>query len=164
MATKDDNQFPGDPTFLGKKAEALSTLIEKQFHPIFKEAGIVIPVKSCSVLQFLAQQKSASAADIARSLDQSHQLIIQKIPGLIKLKLINCRDDPQDRRRKEYRLNAKGRRQVELLNAVTSNLGDAYQDLFNELGIDVFDAISKTIVSLTQVDLQTRLNRTRDHK
>ena len=54
-----------DPVFLGRTVERLSTLIETQSEVIFKEHGVIIPVKSCSLMIQLARLEHATAADLA---------------------------------------------------------------------------------------------------
>ena len=50
-----------DITFLGRLSEALSDRIEEQTRPLFDEAGIIVPVRSCSLLTALgARARSAS--------------------------------------------------------------------------------------------------------
>ena len=41
-----------DITYLGRLSEALSMRIEEQTRPLFDEAGITVPVRSCSCLLY----------------------------------------------------------------------------------------------------------------
>ena len=147
-------EFEG--AFLGKKTEELSTLIEQQVQPVFDELGIVIPVKSASLIRSLVGLESASAADLARAMDCSHQLVIQKLPALTKRKLVTCRNDSNDKRRKVYRLSAIGKKQVELLEECLAGFEALYAQLFKETGCDLFVVLEKTIAALQKEDLQSR--------
>ena len=128
---------------LGKRAEDLSNLIEQQTQPIFDSLGIIVPIKSCSTLLCLQKIEQASLADIARSLEQSHQLVKQKLPKLIKLGLIKQRPDKDDRRRTLYSLTTKGKLQT---NKIQTYL----------IGIDVFEAIDLAIKSMQEKTLWVR--------
>ena len=126
-----------DSIFLGRAAEALSTLIAKQVEAVFNRVGIVVPVKSCSLLSTLAAREPASAADLAKSLDQSHQLVLQKVPALINLKLIRRKPDATDRRRKVYCLTARGRRQLDRLRRFSPAITSVYAELNAEIAVDL---------------------------
>ena len=104
-----------DRTFLGRLSEQLSELIEQQSAEVFKRAGIVIPVKSSSLMEAIATLGPVSVAGLVRALDRSHQLIQQKMPKLIALGLVNRRPDPDDQRVILIELTDRGREQLALL-------------------------------------------------
>ena len=97
-----------DVAFLGRTVERLSVLIAEQSKAVFDDRGIVIPVRSCSLMTVLAKLGAASASDLARELGHSHQLVMQKIPKLISLGLIRDRIDDEDARRRLFQLTDKG--------------------------------------------------------
>ena len=92
-------------SFIGKQADDLSILIREQIKPIYESLGIVVPVKSCSIIHYLNQFDELSITELARHLKQSHQLVKQKIPKLQTLGLIEKRDDSHDKRRSTYHLH-----------------------------------------------------------
>jgi DNA-binding MarR family transcriptional regulator len=143
--------------FLGKSADALNVLIAQQTEILFQHAGIIIPVKSCSLLSTLATLEPASAADLAQALEQSHQLVLQKIPALIQLKLIRRKNDPADARRKLISLTASGRRQLRLLQNLSPKIKDIYAKLYLELGVNLQTVLSRTVHSLLLRPLIERL-------
>ena len=93
-------------TFLGRLSEQLSELIEQQSAEVFKRAGIIIPVKSSSLMGAIGTLGPISVADLVRALDRSHQLIQQKMPKLLALGLVSRRPDPADQRVARRRGNA----------------------------------------------------------
>ena len=101
-----------DAVFLGRAVERLSILIAEQSQTVFDTMGIVIPVRSCSLMTVLATLGTASASDLARELGHSHQLVMQKIPKLSRLGLIEHHSDDDDARRMIYRLTDEGTRQL----------------------------------------------------
>lgn len=144
-----------DISFLGRLAEALSTRIEEQTRDLFADAGIVIPVKSCSLLTALRQAGEASAAELARKLGQSHQLVVQKFPALLRLDLITQHADPADARRKIFRLTEAGLAQMALLDAYTAGISAVYARLFEETG-DTHAVLLKTLKALEDRPLRER--------
>jgi DNA-binding MarR family transcriptional regulator len=144
-----------DIAFLGRLAEALSTRIEEQTRELFDDAGIVIPVRSCSLLTALRQAGQASAAELARTLGQSHQLVVQKCPALLRLGLITQHPDPADARRKLFRLTNEGAAQMALLDRYTAGISAVYERLFEETG-NTHAVLLKTLKALDAHPLRER--------
>ena len=149
--------FDVQPLFLGRQAEELSNLIEAQIQPIFEEIGIRIPIRSCSVATALKHLGTASAADIANHLGQSHQLVIQKLPALVRLAYLDEQADPHDRRRKLLKLTHSGKRQVLLLEKHAVAIERAYEDLNSELGVNLYHALVTAVEALHNKPLSKRI-------
>lgn len=145
-----------DRTFLGRLSEQLSELIEQQSAEVFKRAGIVIPVKSSSLLGAIAMLGPVSVADLVRALDRSHQLIQQKIPKLLALDLVSRRPDPNDLRINLIEITDRGREQLALLDGLTPEFERAYAEMEQEAG-PVFDTVARAIRSLRARSLNDRI-------
>ncbi|SJM59588.1 hypothetical protein FM111_07195 [Brevundimonas diminuta 3F5N] len=145
-----------DRTFLGRLSEQLSELIEQQSAEVFKRAGIVIPVKSSSLLGAIATLGPVSVADLVRALDRSHQLIQQKMPKLLALDLVSRRPDPNDQRVNLIEITDRGREQLALLDRLTPEFERAYAEMEEEAG-PVFDTIGRAIRSLKTRALSDRM-------
>ncbi len=144
-------------TFLGRLSEQLSELIEQQSAEVFKRAGLVIPVKSSSLLGAIATLGPVSVADLGRALDRSHQLLQQKIPKLVKLELVTRQSDPDDQRVILIEITDKGRGQLALLDSLDGAFEDAYVEMEKDAG-PVFDAIKRAIASLKARPLIDRID------
>jgi len=145
-----------DRTFLGRLSEQLSELIEQQSAEVFKRVGIVIPVKSSSLLGAIATLGPVSVADLVRALDRSHQLIQQKIPKLLALDLVSRRPDPNDLRINLIEITDRGREQLALLDGLTPEFERAYAEMEQEAG-PVFDTVARAIRSLKARSLNDRI-------
>jgi DNA-binding MarR family transcriptional regulator len=145
--------------FIGKQSDDLSNLIREQIKPIYESLGIVVPVKSCSVIHYLNKFDDLSVTDLAKHLKQSHQLVKQKLPKLQTLGLIEQRDDDNDKRRSTYHLTPAGKDQAERLNK--NSLISVYQNLSDEIGADLHKVLNKAITGLKQKDLLTRFNESK---
>lgn len=145
-----------DRTFLGRLSEQLSELIEQQSAEVFKRAGIVIPVKSSSLLGAIAMLGPVSVADLVRALDRSHQLIQQKIPKLLALDLVSRRPDPNDLRINLIEITDRGREQLALLDGLTPEFERAYAEMEQEAG-PVFDTVARAIRWLKARSLNDRI-------
>ncbi|GAA0641768.1 MarR family winged helix-turn-helix transcriptional regulator [Brevundimonas lenta] len=145
-----------DRTFLGRLSEQLSELIEQQSAEVFKRAGLVIPVKSSSLLGAIATLGPVSVAELVRALDRSHQLIQQKVPKLVTLGLVTRRPDPTDQRAILIELTDKGREQLALLESLNGEFERAYAEMEADAG-PVFDTINRAITSLRSRPLIDRM-------
>jgi DNA-binding MarR family transcriptional regulator len=145
-----------DISFLGRLSEALSQRIEEQTRPLFDAAGITVPVRSCSLLTALGEAGEASAAELARALGQSHQLVMQKCPALLRLGLITQQADPADARRKMLTLTDAGHDQLARIAAYSERISTVYRTLFAEVG-DVHGAILRALNALKARPLSDRI-------
>lgn len=143
-------------TFLGRLSEQLSELIEQQSAEVFQRAGIIIPVKSSSLLGAIAALGPVSVADLVRALDRSHQLIQQKMPKLLALGLVSRRPDPADQRINLIEITDRGREQMALLDRLDPALDRAYAEMEDDAG-PVFEGISRAIDSLKSRPLIQRI-------
>lgn len=150
-----DSSDLNDISFLGRLSEMLSMRIEEQTRELFDASGIVVPVRSCSLLVALAQADEASAAQLARALGHSHQLVTQKIPALLRLGLIVPHPDPADARRKLFRLTDRGRAQLARVDAYSVRISEIYRALFDEVG-DTHRIIVDTLAALEKRPLSQR--------
>lgn len=141
-------------SFIGKQAEDLGNLICEQIKPIYESLGIVVPVKSVSIIHALTQSEQASVTELAKMLQQSHQLVKQKLPRLIQLGLITRQPDPSDKRRFWYRLTPLGQAQAQSLN--DHSLAQVYADLSAEINADLYAVLSAAIAALKNQDLFNR--------
>lgn len=157
MAERKTTPAIDDVAFLGRTVERLSVLIAEQSKAVFEERGIVIPVRSCSLMTVLAKLGTASASDLARDLGHSHQLVMQKIPKLISLGLIRDRDDDADARRRLFQLTEKGTEQFAKFEHCTVLLRAAYERLFAEVG-DVKNLVERTAAALDENPLRDRVS------
>ncbi len=143
-------------TFLGRLSEQLSELIEQQSAEVFKRAGLVIPVKSSSLLGAIATLGPASASDLVRALHRSHQLIQQKLPKLVTLGLVTRRPASDDQRVILIEITDKGREQLALLDRLASEFDRAYAEMEEDAG-PVFDGINRAIIALKSRPLIDRI-------
>jgi len=143
-------------TFLGRLSEQLSDLIEQQSAEVFQRAGIVIPVKSSSLLGAIATLGPVSVAELVRALGRSHQLIQQKVPKLVTLGLVTRQPDPDDQRVIRIEITDRGREQLALLDRLDGEFERAYAEMEADAG-PVFDGITRAIESLKSRPLIDRM-------
>lgn len=150
-------------TFLGRLSEQLSDLIEQQSAEVFARAGLIIPVKSSSLMVAISALGPVSVADLGRALDRSHQLIQQKIPRLVKLELVTRQPNPEDQRAVLIAITDRGREQLALLDSLDGAFERAYAEMEQDAG-PVFDGIKRSIQSLQARPLVDRMPDLKDGK
>ncbi|MEM9495685.1 MAG: MarR family transcriptional regulator [Pseudomonadota bacterium] len=144
-------------SFFGRSLETLQELMLEQAVIVFDRAGVVVPPRSCSLLLAIGANDNMSASDLSRRLGYSHQLVLQKIPKLLKLGLIRVRQDEVDRRRRVYSLTEFGVEQAARLEVVLPAFGDAYRELFLEVG-DLPAVLARTSQALQRRPLDERIS------
>jgi DNA-binding MarR family transcriptional regulator len=143
-------------TFLGLLSEQLSDLIEQQSAEVFRRAGLVIPVRSSSLLGAIATLGPVSVSDLVRALNRSHQLIQQKMPKLVALGLVTRRPDPDDQRVVLIEITDGGREQLALLDGLAQEFDRAYAEMEQDAG-PVFEGIRRAIDALRSRPLIDRM-------
>lgn len=154
MASSYKHTF-ADRHFLGRLSEELSDVIARQSRELMHERGISIPPKSCSLMVAIGQHQPASARVLADALGRSHQLVSQKLPKLIDLRLLESVANPSDRREKLYRMTSHGEAQMALFRQLQPHLERIYADLFAEVG-DVSAILRAALAALEDRPLLQR--------
>ena len=95
-------------------------------------------------------------ADLAKKLNQSHQLVKQKLPRLIDLGLVKVKQDDNDKRRSIYQLTIQGIAQAQLLEQ--NSMLPIYENLSQEIGANLYQVLNDAIDGLKRKDLITRFN------
>jgi DNA-binding MarR family transcriptional regulator len=144
--------------FVANQLSALVDLIALQGDSLLEDAGITIPSRAVSCVLLVGDQGQVSAADVAKALQQPHQLATQRVEALIKLGLLKRIDDPKDGRRKILTLSAKGRDQYARLNARLAEVEQAFLGLFAEVGCDLPAVVERTLQALRSTPLLKRIH------
>lgn len=149
-----------DRVFLGRIVEILGNLIESQSADLFSLVGLEVPVKSCSLMLAIRALEPAAAVDLARHLDCSHQLVLQKIPKLLQLDLIEQQPCSEDRRKNLFRLTDRGRSNLAIADTLFPAIESAYAGL-GEDAADIYQAVEATTAALQARPLAARVDLTR---
>lgn len=152
---RDEHALKG--AFLSNKLLRLVDLIGLQGNELLQDAGITLPSNAVALILYVGDQKQASLAEIARALDESHQLTAHRVDPLIQSGLLERRDDPNDRRRKALSLTRKGKAQYQLLLERLKEIEQALAGLYAEIGHDIPTILEAAITALTRSSLLERV-------
>lgn len=150
--------FLGDlrPAFVAHLAERLTDTICASTQALADDAGLSAPSRTHSVLLRL-ESGPASLVEMARADGQSHQLLSSRLKPLEEKGLIERIADPKDARRRPYSLTPSGRAEAVAIRAAIVAHARALEDLFAETGVDLVDALDRTIEALRYKSLQDRI-------
>jgi DNA-binding MarR family transcriptional regulator len=143
--------------FLGASLEQLVGLITEQGEEILRDAGVRFPSRAAPLMLLLLKNGPMSAADLAKSLQQPHQLVTQRVEALIDCKVISRSSDTLDARRKLLTITAHGKLQLGRLKTCLDKVEVIYAALFREIGCDLSQVVPKTLEALQQRTLRDRL-------
>ncbi len=149
-------RLPYGDAFLGGRAQRLADLISQQGDELFRSAGIAVPVRCASTLLYLRQDGPSSLVQIAKALDESHQLTAKRMALLDTLSLVSCEDDPNDRRRRIFALTRKGKREARLVQARCELAQKIFEQLNRELAVQLGDALDAAWAALTEKSMLAR--------
>ncbi|TPH13980.1 hypothetical protein [Litorilituus lipolyticus] len=145
--------------FTPKLALDFSSLIEKQAKPVYERMGLMIPVITSSTVVFFIEHKTASLLDIARYLDIPHQLASQRVKALLKRNVICAYKDTSDKRKTNYQLTEFGIEQGNILMDYLDKADFVFEELNNELGLDLKSLLTLLNKSFEITTLEQRVFR-----
>lgn len=149
---------PLRPAFVAHLADRLNEDICRETQAYADRLGIRAPVKTHSALLFLYKQGPASLTEIAAKDGQSHQLLAARLAPLEEIGLIERFDDPEDGRRRPYRLTRAGLAEAKRVEQAVRREAQAMQALFAEMGTDLNDVLEQAIELLRIRPLGERLD------
>jgi len=132
-------RFPN--AFLAAHLSSLVSVIHELSKDLFREAGIHVDPKCVSVLMAIAENRNASASDIAQSLGISHQLVTQRIKKLERSGHVTCSTDREDARRRITSATRSGRAEIKRIEPVLARLEEQFTDLSEQIDIDLPGAV-----------------------
>ena len=148
---------PLSGAFLSNKLLRLVETMADQGAVLLESAGILIPPRAISTVLMIGELEDVTAADIAASLDQPHQLATQRIDLLIRLGLVTKQPHVTDSRRKVLELTEKGQAQYALMIEMLGHIRDSMDALYDELGCNLAEMAVRAVASLKDRPLIERI-------
>lgn len=149
------NEF--GPTFLGLQAHQLLSIIDFQGTNLLAMQGIDLPSRSVSTMMYLKKTRCATVTGLAHFLGMSHQLVRHRLKDLKARNLVTEKRDPDDLRRTLIFLTRSGKALALKVEHLNKEVEHVYLDMFEEIGVDVFEALIKAKQALTEKSLGTRV-------
>lgn len=143
-------------SFIGARAQRLADLISEQGDEYFQSAGIVIPARSVSTVLYLRHNGPSSLVQIAKALHEPHQVTAKRTLLLEKLSMLTCKADPDDRRRRIFRLSRKGNRESALIEQRCNEALQVFENLNRELSLHLGEALDAAYEALSRKSMSAR--------
>jgi len=143
--------------FLANQLYRLADLIAKQGDDLLMGAGLSLPSRAVSSVLLIGERGQKSAADIAKELDQPHQLVTQRIEILIELGLVGRIDDPSDGRRKILELTRKGKKELRLVETCLRDAEEVFLNLYQEIECDLSNVTLSALKVLSSKSILDRI-------
>jgi len=144
--------------YLGKSAQDLVRRTSDQVAELYLDRGLLIPVELSSTLHSLSYRDAATLTEIAKTLDQPHQLVAQRIHKLEALELLQREPDPKDRRRTRLVLTELGRKQAQILRQSMRDMAGVYEALYEEIGCDLPAMIQAALDAIATRSITDRMS------
>ena len=162
---KFDQSKPEDVCFLEDEGVAffahllrrVSDRLVVGFEEWYQEIGIEVPVRAASTLRVLHRTGPLPVTGIARKIDQSHPLVINRVRQLEKLCLVTTVNDASDRRVTLVALTERGSDAAASMITADKIIEAAYTKLFKDADADCFDALWRIEAACRAKDMGKRL-------
>ncbi|UTW54005.1 MarR family transcriptional regulator [Kordiimonas sp. SCSIO 12610] len=148
---------PLQAAFVANIWERFVELVVMQGEDILSDVDIEFPSRAVSSILLIGDNEKLTVADIAKTLNQPHQLVTQRIDLLLDLNVVERVPDPVDKRRKIIQLTPKGHEQYKALKARLIEAEAAFLELFDELGCDLSKLAVRAIDLLQNRPLLSRI-------
>jgi DNA-binding MarR family transcriptional regulator len=122
-----------------------------------RQTGVTAAATSTAILAFVARREEAPLADIAQALGYTHQAVAKAVDILEQDGLMESRASDKDLRKRLVSLTRKGKREAELVGEVAERAAQAFEEVFSEIGVDLFNALRAFETALDRRPLEGRL-------
>jgi DNA-binding MarR family transcriptional regulator len=133
----------------------LAAMIYEQMDGFLAAQGVKLPGYTTSIVQTLFHAGPQSISDLAVRLRLSHQLASQRVQWLVRAGFATVASGT-DRRVRIVKLTRAGRAEADKLQRFLPMIEAAYGDLFDEIGLDLHDAVVRASAALADRPLATR--------
>ncbi|HEX8571111.1 MAG TPA: MarR family transcriptional regulator [Caulobacteraceae bacterium] len=107
------------------------------------EVGPDVPPRALSTMMLLDETGPQGVTQIARRLRFTHPLMIELTRALEAKGFVSARTDPADARRRLLELTPSGRAAAGQIRERLQTLEAFYKSLFDEIGVDLLDAVER---------------------
>lgn len=124
-----------------------------------EDVGPDVPVRAFSTLVLLDETGPQGVTQIARRLRFTHPLMIELTRQLEAKGLVTARSDPADGRRRVLELTPEGVAAAARVRERLKTLEGFYTSLFDEMGVDLLDAVERLEKAARKRPLLERLRQ-----
>ncbi len=150
----DDHPLSG--AFVANQLIRLADMISDQGEALLMDARLSFPARAVSTVLLIGDRGAMTAADIAGTLEQPHQLVTQRVELLLNAGVIEKLTDQNDARRKILKLSPEGEAQFARLQMMLEKADKVFSVLFAEISCDLPEVIIRFSNALNNSPLLER--------
>lgn len=151
------SEAPLRRVFLGNSIDHLSAQIVEQAQQVLRDAGVELSTRAAPIILMLMKHGPMTAAEVAKALNQAHQLVTHHVDALVSLEIITRVGDPGDGRRKLLKVTPKGDVQLVKLKEILDLIEVAYEDMFAKIDCDLAAKVLEATAELSRSPLSERI-------
>ena len=122
-----------------------------------RQHGVTVSATSTAILNYVGRYDQTSIADIAGALGYTHQSVAKTIAVLEEAELTRSSVSNDDLRVRCVSLTRKGRQEVARIEIVADRAQAVFEEIFDEIGNDLFTSLRRFETALDQRPLLCRL-------
>ncbi|MBY6064116.1 MarR family winged helix-turn-helix transcriptional regulator [Pseudidiomarina sediminum] len=132
-------------------------LIAIQGQQVFDALAIGLPANRISILLALYTQGPLSSTELAKHIGLSRQLIESRLKGSVKDGFFASQPDARDSRKRVYVITPQAMPEAEKIVAIMQDFEQVYATLWQEIGVDIEQALQAMEKGLAKRSLVHRL-------
>jgi DNA-binding MarR family transcriptional regulator len=140
----------------GMRIRRAAELIGEQGREAFWRTGIALDAKLTSVVISLYEKDGQTSSELAAT-GLSRQLVEVRLKQLEKDGYVTSKRSESDARKRAYSLSPRRRKEFDRVVETMTDFEKVYEELWNEIGVDLGDAILKLERALHAKPLLSRL-------
>lgn len=140
----------------GLKARRLADTIGQQGRDAYAALDVRVDAKLNSLIIALGEITRSTSTELASQTGLSRQLVETRLAKMEREGLVSSATDDADARRRLYFLTDEAHILAQRVHAVMTNFESVYQLIWDEIGVDLADAISKAEAALNSRSLTDR--------
>lgn len=129
------------PGYLNLVVRRVAQRIAASGDAYFRQTGATAAAGSTAVLTYVARHDGASIADIAAALGYTHQAVAKAVHTMEKADLVRTATSEADLRKRKVSLTPEGKREAVEMDAVADRAAQVFGEIFEEIGVDLFQAL-----------------------
>lgn len=141
----------------GMKIKRTTDLIATQGREAFWRTGIELDAKLTSILVTLYEGGAGTSSEISNATGLSRQLVEKRLRLLEKKAYIVSNIKPSDARKRLYSIGPARKAEIENVVKTMRDFEKVYEDLWQEIGVDLGEAMVKMEKALQSRPLLSRL-------
>lgn len=153
-----DPSNPAYAAFLGLRLRAVDHVIGVQGKELLSRFDVHAPHLCVSIIRLIALRQSVTVSEISNALGLSRQLVLQRLKLLEAGDFITSQTDAHDRRSRLIRLSRAGKAESRKIEALLTGIEAAFQELNEELGVDLSITLHAAEKALRRRGLLDRLS------